>query len=200
MEKLFNSGSKKNDENNGYIRITLNDKIQPADRYPYYEDVLDIFLQENEIGEITGGGTLQEKTGEIKLCDIDIQLYNEDITEEEINKIINFLDDKKAPKNSIINIYKQNKTISFGKTEGLGLYLDGINLDKEVYMNCDINFVISEIKRLIGDNSDILRYWEGPEKTALYFYGESFLEMKNNIAEFVNKYPLCKNAVIKQIA
>ena len=78
--------------------------------------------------------------------------------------------------------------------------MDGVNLPENVYKECDSNYVVSEIFRLTGCNDDIIRFWEGDTETAIYFYGESFDNMKRDIFEFVNTYPLCKCARIVQIA
>ncbi|MBP3967330.1 hypothetical protein [Paenibacillus lignilyticus] len=52
--------------------IQLNDKIMPINRGLVYEDPLDEYLRANSLGEITGGGTMQEETGEIEYCDIEV--------------------------------------------------------------------------------------------------------------------------------
>lgn len=200
FKNLFGNKKEIQEKKPEFIVITLNDKIQPIDRGEYYENGLEKLLLENNIGEITGGGTMQHQSGEIDFVDIEIELSNEEISNENLNKIILYLEEKGAPKNSKITIEKTNKVINFGKLEGIGVYLDGKNLDEEVYENCDSNFVVSEIKNLIDDKTDIVKFWEGSEKTALYFYGESFIEMKNKISNFINEYPLCKNAEIIQIA
>jgi len=200
FKNLFGNKKEIQEKKLEFIVITLNDKIQPIDRGEYYEKGLEKLLLENNIGEITGGGTMQHQNGEIDFVDIEIELSNEEISNENLNKIILYLEEKGAPKNSKITIEKTNKVINFGKLEGIGVYLDGKNLDEEVYENCDSNFVVSEIKNLIDDKTDIVKFWEGSEKTALYFYGESFIEMKNKISNFINEYPLCKNAEIIQIA
>jgi hypothetical protein len=199
LKKLFISKSEPQKDLE-FIVITLNDKIQPIDRGEYYEDSLDDYLQQNNIGEVTGGGTMQAQTGEIEFVEIEIQLNEGVISKDAAQKIIEFLKPKNIPKNSKLTIEKTEEAIYFGDNEGLGIYLDGQNLDNEVYQNCDSNFVVSEIKRLIGDKTEIIRYWEFPDKTGLYFYGNSFEEMKKQIEGFVNEYPLCKNAEIKQIA
>ena len=49
-------------------------------------------------------------------------------------------------------------TKKFGRKEGLGIYLDGVNLDEDVYKNSDSNVVVSEIKKLTNDNSEIVRF------------------------------------------
>lgn len=200
FKNLFGKKKEIQEEKSEFIVITLNDKIQPIDRGEYYEIGLEKILLENKIGEITGGGTMQHQNGEIDFVDIEIELSSEEISDENLNKIIVYLEEKGAPKNSKITIEKTNKIIPFGKLEGIGVYLDGKNLDEDVYKNCDSNFVVSEIKNLIDDKTDIVKFWEGSENTALYFYGDSFIEMKNRISKFMNEYPLCKNAEIKQIA
>ena len=201
FKKLFGSKSEpQENENIEFIVITLNDKIQPINRGEYYEDSLDEYLQQNRIGEITGGGTMQAQSGEIEFVDIEVRLNEEVNSKVAAEKIIEFLKSKKVPKGSKLTIEKTEEVINFGDKEGFGIYLDGQNLEDEVYRTCDSNFVVSELKRLIGDEDETVRFWEFPEKTGLYFYGNSFNEMKRQIEEFVNEYPLCKNAEIKQIA
>lgn len=201
LKKLFGSKSEPHkEENQEFIIITLNDKIQPIDRGDFYEDPLDEFIKQKQIGEITGGGTMQAENGEIEFVDIEIQLNHGVDSKNASETILEFLKTKNPPKNSKLKIESTNEDIPFGTSEGLGIYLDGQNLEPETYEKCDSNFVVSEIKRLIGDESEIVRFWEFPEKTALYFYGKSYEEMKEQIKNFVNEYPLCKNAEIKQIA
>ncbi|MGZ0017507.1 hypothetical protein [Yeosuana sp. AK3] len=198
IKKLF--GLKKNNDVGNFIVATLNDKIMPLDRGEIYEDPLEEFLIANGIGEVTGGGTMQLKSGELEYCDLEIKLNTSEINENVIQLIIKKLEELGAPKGSKLTIEKTDQKIEFGQKEGLGIYIDGVNLDPEVYKSSDINFVISEIKKLTNDNSEITKYWEGGNETALYFYSDSFSEMKESIKEFVNSYPLCKGARIEQIA
>lgn len=199
-KSLGSKNTKKNEVNPEFIVITLNDKIQPLDRGYYYEDPLDEYLQNNQLGEIAGGGTMQSKDGDIEYVDIEIRIKNLGDSKNVADKVIEFFKTHNAPKNSKILIESTDEVIEFGNKEGIAVYLDGQNLEDEVYETCDSNFVVSEIKRLIGDESELIRFWEFPEKTALYFYGDSFLKMKEQIESFINEYPLCKNAEIKQIA
>ena len=204
MNIFKNLFRKKNNEEDpsseNYIVVELNDKMMPIERGDTYEDPIDDFLQSKGIGEVTGGGTLQLETGEIEYCDIQILLYSKEIQEEQINLIIEKFEELGAPKGSKLVNKKLNRYIEFGKKEGLVIYLDGVNLDKEVYENCDSNYVISEIKKLTNDNSEALRYWENNNETALYFYSNSYEEMKESIKEFRNSYPLCQNSRIDRIA
>lgn len=196
---LFKSKNEEIEESN-FIVATLNDKIMPIDRGDIYEDPLDDFLNNNKWGEISGGGTMQQQSGEIKYCDIEINLNGTEIDEKSITQIIKKLEELGAPKGSVLNIEKTKEKINFGKLEGIGIYLDGINLPKNVYAECDINFVISAVHRLTNTEEKISRYWENDSSTALYFYGESFEKMKLDIKELIENYPLCKNCRIEQIA
>ncbi len=201
LKKLFGKNRTKEDDSSGnFIVATLNDKIMPIDRGELYENPLDDYIQEKGIGEVTGGGTMQLDTGEIEFCDIEIRLNTVIIRESEIKIIIDKLEQLGAPKGSKLTIEKQKRKIEFGIKEGLAIYLDGVNLDEEVYKNSDSNFVVSEIKRLIGDKSEIVRFWESNSETGLYFYSDSFENMKELISGFVNEYPLCKGARIEKIA
>ena len=187
-------------EESNFIVATLNDKIMPIDRGEIYEDPLDEILVAENIGEVSGGGTMQEKSGEIDYCDVEIKLNGTEIDRTAINKIIEKLENLGAPKGSVMNVEKTQEKINFGKLEGIGIYLDGINLPKNVYEECDINFVITEIHRLTETEYIVNRNWENENGIALYFYGQSFDKMKTQIKEFVESYPLCENCRIEKIA
>ncbi len=187
-------------EESNFIVATLNDKIMPIDRGEIYEDPLDELLVAENIGEVSGGGTMQEKSGEIDYCDVEIKLNGTEIDRTAINKIIEKLENLGAPKGSVMNVEKTQEKINFGKLEGIGIYLDGINLPKNVYEECDINFVITEIHRLTETEYIVNRNWENENGIALYFYGQSFDKMKTQIKEFVESYPLCENCRIEKIA
>lgn len=192
-----NSEKKQGSEN--FIVITLNDKIMPNERGEFYEDPLDDFLRAKNYGEITGGGTFQLESGEVDGCDIEIKLSSDKVDDSVLQEIISKVEELGAPKGSKLHVEKNEKTISFGKKEGLAVYLDGVSLDKEVYEKCDVNYVIAQLKKLTADNSEFIRYWEGNE-TGLFFYAESFDEMKEAVAEFIESYPLCENARVERIA
>lgn len=201
FKKLFgNNKAEQSQSAENYMVVTLNDKIMPIDRGNVYEDPLDEFIQANGIGEVTGGGTLQLESGEIEYCDIEIRLNKDILSESQIKLVIEKLESLGAPKGSKLTIEKTGEKIDFGIKEGLGIYLDGVNLDADVYKNSDSNIVVSEIKRLINDSSETVRYWMGQTETGLYFYSDSFDKMKDSIQSFISEYPLCKGARVERIA
>ncbi len=204
LKKILPSIFKKKSETEvpvgNYIVAQLNEKVGPIDRGFVYEDPLDEFLKDKQYGEVTGGGTVQEKTGELSYCDIEIELTSKIIDRSAIAEIISMLENLGAPKGSKLIIEKTKEEIPFGRKEGLALYLDGQGLPEEVYKECDINFVLSELHRLTNIEPNADRNWQGEKETALYFFNDSFAEMKSSISEFIDNYPLCKGARVVQIA
>lgn len=192
-EKQNDSGSK------NYLIVSINDKIMPIDRGILYEDTLNNFLSSKNYGEICGGGTFQLESGEIHYCDLEI-LLKDVVNKKIIDEIINKLEEIGAPKGSELKIELTGEIIKFGKKEGLAIYLDGENLSDKTYAECDSSYVLNELVKLTGDDSNIARYWQSNTETALYLYSNSYTEMKKAISKFVNQYPLCKNARIIQIA
>ncbi len=200
LSRLFNKKVALEESTSNFIVAQLNEKVGPIDRGLVYEEPLDEFLKEKQYGEVTGGGTLLEKTGELSYCDIEIELTSKIIDNVTIADIVAKLESLGAPKGSKLIIEGTKEEIPFGKKEGLALYLDGIGLSEEVYKECDINFVLSELHRLTKIEPNADRNWQGEKETALYFFSDSFEIMKNSISNFIATYPLCKGARVVQIA
>ena len=57
-----------------FVVASLNARLQPIHRGEYFEDPLDAALIERNLGHVSGGGTMQMKSGEIEFCDIEIQV------------------------------------------------------------------------------------------------------------------------------
>jgi hypothetical protein len=141
---------------------------------------------------------LTDATGEIELCDIEVEL--EDQSERSLEVVRELLERLGAPKGSSLIVDDGQREIPFGTSEGLALYLNGTELPDEVYRDCDVNHVYDELNRLLDGGGTIHSYWEGPTETALYVYGDSFESMSAAIAGFVSSYPLCEKARVVQIA
>ena len=199
IEEVFDLNEEQ-EESGTFIVIQLNDKIMPIDRGIQYEDPLFDFLEEKQYGEVTGGGTMQLKSGEIQYCDIEVLIYEGNDVQRITDEIIHKLEELGAPKGSHLTIDDSEEPIHFGSKEGLAIYLDGVNLPDHVYAECDSNVVLDELSKRVGYDGEVQRYWQGNTETAFYFYGESYEAMKNAISDFTSTYPLCENARIVQIA
>ena len=195
---LFKKKPAKPEEPSEFLVAQLNCRVQPMHRGEFFEDPLDEKLKELGLGEVSGGGTLQSKSGEIEHCDIEIQLAKTDSSAP--TRIIEILQILGAPKGSKLHVESSKSQIEFGSSEGLAIYLNGTDLPDDVYSSCDSNFVYEELDRLVSPTGRVMSYWQGPTETAFYLYGDSFTSMRTAIEEFVATYPLCQKARIEQIA
>lgn len=174
-----------------FVYAKLLEKIGPIDRGERYEEPLDAALKKAGLGECDGGGTMQAKDGEIEYIGLDLQLND---LERGIPFVIRFLEKRGVAAGSTLEIAGREKHVIFGKVEGLGVYLDGVNLPAEVYAKSDVNFVVSELEKKISPDGLMRAHWQGARETALYFYGKSASEMEKAMRPFLDSYPLCKNA------
>lgn len=174
--------------------LHLNARFQPKHRFEL-EDALQEIFQKNNAGEITGGGTSLKENGEIDSCDIEIDFSG---AQKSLEWLVNLLNTIGIPKGSVLHGIEP--PINVGTLEGLAIYMNGTDLAEEIYESCDINYVIEQLEQTIEGIGHMYSYRELNEFTALYFYGISFLAMKEKINPFVSSYPLCQKCHIEQIA
>ena len=112
IKKLFGINKEEESQTEGqYIRIQLNERVMPIDRGNIYEDPLDEIIKSQNIGEVTGGGTLQSKSGEIEYCDLEIFINSETIDAEIISLLKTSVEELGAPKGSKLIIEKTGEEI-----------------------------------------------------------------------------------------
>ena len=180
------------------VIASLNAKLQPIHRGEL-EDAFDDLMQRKGFGmRVVGGGTLQEESGEIAHCDIEIEV--DELNDENVQLVVRALESMLAPKGSRLHIPAQDRVLDFGRHEGLALYINGTDLPSEVYANSDINFVFQECDRLLEGVAFVNSHWEGASETALYMYGKDFETMRKMIEPLLNTYPLCQKCRVEQIA
>ena len=180
------------------IVLNLNARFQPMHRGDL-EDALDEILGQMELGEVCGGGTLMSPTKEIKSCDIELDIDDDDKTVETLLDIIDKLGVPKGSKLQFSDRSDKND-MPIGRLEGLAVYLNGTELSAEVYQSCDINYAIEQMDGRLSGIGRLYSWWEGPQETALYFYGESYEKMLDAVKGFIEEYPLCQKCRVEQIA
>lgn len=182
-----------------HVTAELNHKLMPIARNMRYADPLDEVLSARKLGEVDGGGTLQSASGEI--LTIDVELYLNDL-DAALPVVLSELEARGAPKGSklIYEVNGERREVPVGKAEGVALYLDGVNLPKEVYKNSDVNVLIEMLNDRTKDIGKVESWWEGPEETALYLYGRDAAELKRRISDVLEEYPLCQGARVEVIA
>jgi hypothetical protein len=57
-----------------FVYVKILQAIDPMQRGEDYEEPLDEFLQENELGLVSGGGTMQDKWGKVLFAGIDLEV------------------------------------------------------------------------------------------------------------------------------
>lgn len=172
--------------NNEMVNITLelNARLQPLHRGEIFEDMFEEMFERFGIGEITGAGTFQMATGEVEKCDISMAVFK-----NKLNPFISLL--KRIdiiPTGSKLIINGEETPI--GTAQGMAIYLNGTDLDEEVYKNNDINQLIQQLDNALDNIAQRLSHWEGPAETALYYYGKDYIKMKKAILPVLKKHPL----------
>lgn len=185
-----------------HVTLNLNARFQPMHRHDL-EDALEEILSKHKLGYVDGGGTMQSASGEIESCDIELML--KDNTEEGLTSLESIIEKLGVAKGSKLLLWNEADEDVWcerpvGNLEGMALYLNGTDLPAEVYQTSDINYVIEQTESLIKGIGAMYSWWEGPQNTALYFYGESYEKMLAAIKNFTEEYPLCQKCVITQIA
>lgn len=181
------------------LTARLNARIQPIDRGDYFEDPLDETLNELSLGAVTGGGTqLADEPAGIEFVDLEIVVA--DASETTLQTIVARLEQLGAPKGSKLIVESTGAEHPFGTHEGMAVFLNGADLPPEVYAECDVNHVIAELDRLMGEGGKFKGYWEGSKETGLYCYGLSFTAMRAAVEPLLSSYPLCRGARVEQIA
>ncbi|MDB5386652.1 MAG: hypothetical protein JWM11_2298, partial [Planctomycetaceae bacterium] len=147
-------------------------------------------------GTCGGGSQLSDDCG-IEFVDIEIQLTDLDRGLEVTRDVLNV---QGAPKGSVLR-YTENeeeKSLEFGVTECLAVFLDGTGLPDSVYENSDINILAGELIGLLSspELGEIRGSWCGPKETAIFLYGLDAEQLYTALEPVLNTYPLCQNARI----
>jgi len=163
----------------------------PIDRGDRYEDAVLKVLGKR--GDVVGGGSGGSSSGEIEYVDVELELEDDP---KLIEKVIDALERRGAPKHSRLSIYTDDgdRSVELGIAEGIGIYFDGVNLPAEVYRECTLDDLCEKLAPLLEDPAEIRGSWVGATQTALYLYGLDAEELWRTIEPVVRAYPLSKGA------
>lgn len=178
-----------------FLVLHLNSRLQPKHRFELEDALTKIFEENNNIGEVTGGGTEMFPNGEIASCDIELEFSDKP---DDIEWLVGLLNNIGIPKGSSLNIGEEKRPV--GSLEGLGLYLNANDLPEDVYKNNDINELIRQLGDALGKAGHLFSWRELDEFTSLFFYGTTFDEMNEKIKEIVSSHPLCEKCRIEKTA
>ncbi|HEY3452658.1 MAG TPA: hypothetical protein VGK67_40310 [Myxococcales bacterium] len=167
--------------------------IMPIERGERYEDPLNRALRRAKLGLVEGGGTMLGEDREIEFVDVEMVVRDVDGV---IERVCELLDECGAPRGSELSFEKdgEQQVVAFGKAEGVAIYLDGVNLPKQVYESTDINVLADKLTAAMKGKGEIRGSWPGPEETSFYLYGANADRLFASIEKVLRTYPLCQNA------
>jgi len=188
-------------DNPVFVVFTLEMPLQPRERHEYFEDRIEAFLHDQPIAQYCGGGTLINKDGSIKACDIELEVNHLNA----ISTLIDVLETWGAAKGSVARFEdQQGKTteIAFGKNEGLALYLDTNVLNDDARCTQDdIDTLYAAISQTLESQAQLsLLGQEIGDYYVIYFFGPSFSVLEQRLQALFSHFPALENAYIKQIA
>jgi len=175
------------------VNILIHEPIKPVPRGERYEDpVFEALASAGLGGPGDGAGSLCSKDGEVEEVDFDVELTSL----EGIPIIIKTLEERGAPKGSLIRYEHDGEDVevSFGVSEGVAIYLDGVNQPKEVYASTSADELLDKLMVALDGTAEFRGSWDGPRETSLYLYGENAEDIFEKVAPVLRAYPLSRNA------
>jgi hypothetical protein len=180
------------------LQVRLNARLPNVQRGDRYEDPLAFWLEDRFPGSrVTGGGTLRGADGEPLSCGVDAEIVGD--VDVILDGVIAFLEDIGAPRGSTATIV-HGAHRPFGVTEGMAVYLNGTDLDPDVYAAHDINEFFDRLHEATSGVGRLQAFWEGRSETAIYVYGPSYADMQAAVADLVATHPLAARSRVVQIA
>ncbi len=187
---------KKKKDDRPVVVVTLNARLQPMHRHESFDEPLDDWLRENNLGEVCGGGTAFDPREGVQSCDIEVRLASTD--DATLARLTAQLHELSAPVGS--KLFVGEREIAIGASEGLALHLNGTDLSDEVYASGDPDELVDLLQAALEGHGQIMSHWDGQRETSLFMYGRSYADMAAAIAPVVASYPTCEKARLEKIA
>lgn len=132
------------------------------------------------------------------ICECDVELMYYSNREQEF---IELFKDLPCPKGSrLIYGNEFEHEIPIGNLEGLALYINATDLPNEVYETNSADDLAEQLCKALEGNFNIFGHSGGAKELGLFFYGNSFEQMKALIQPIVDANPLCQKCRIVQEA
>lgn len=199
FKKKVSAAEKAANKNTVSLVLYINERLIPEHRYWYYEDTISPVLKKYRLGKLVGGESMMTKENGVECCELSFECPR-----RKLNKLVNLLSIIPLAKGSRITVFgddgKEEKEIEVGKLECMGIRLNGTELPDEIYKSCTSDYVVDELMKILGEENVLYTYWHGDTDMLLFFYGESYEEMRDKVSEFLDTYPLCQDCTVEQVA
>jgi len=177
-----------------YMSVRIWEPLQQRARISRYEIPLANALRSHHLGEVHGISSQMSMELEVESFEFELNVLDLDLAVDLITVI---LEQAGAPVGSEIRFERDggSEIVRIGKTEGLAIYLDGINLPDAVYDSCTCDALAAlMVNELNSVDGEIRGSWVGRNETAIYIYGPNAETMFTAIEPILAAYPLCQNA------
>jgi len=177
-----------------FVYAKIWEAIQPIARGERYEDPLHDALEAAGLGEVSGGGSSFDEEHGIDYVGIDIDLASLD----GLDLAKRVLEEAGAPKGSELQFEQdgESRTVPFGVTERLTVWLDGVSLPDEVYEEFSTDDLGDQIFAAMAfdASAEIRGSWQGQRETSLYIHGADAEQLFRAIEPVLSASPACQNA------
>jgi hypothetical protein len=177
-----------------FVYAKMWEAIQPIARGERYEDPLQAVLEPGALGEVSGGGSSIDKEHGIDYVGVDIDLASL----ESLDLVRRVLEQAGAPKGSELQFERggESHVITFGVTERVTIWLDGITLSDDVYERFSTDELAEQIEAAMAFDStaEIRGSWQGPRETSIYIHGADAERLFRAIEPVLLANPACQNA------
>lgn len=179
------------------VVVTMPVRVQPMHRVEVYEDPLQTAYDEFLPGSrVVGGGSQMSREHGVLSCDIELELAGD--LDEALAMTVDALQHFGAPVGSSYRV-GDGEPVPFGRTHGLCLSIDGTSLPQEVYDDNDVNELIEALVTELEGVAFLQSWWEGPERTQLYFYGDDPDRIRPVLESAADRFPLAQRSRVEPI-
>ena len=153
---------------------------------------LDRELDKAGLGTVADYEICRDSSGEPEALVLTLLLITD--APRALGRIETMLQDLDAPVGSSLRVEGANEVRKFGMSHGLGIYLPSADADKDLCL---------DIVELCTDAMEGAGLYQGSaqvgNRTALYFYGDSFNRMRKAITFAITHDPRCRNAETRRL-
>ncbi|MHC1697296.1 MAG: hypothetical protein AB9919_04345 [Geobacteraceae bacterium] len=177
-----------------YVTVRIWEPVREQGRAARYELPLSSVLRSYKLGEVIDRGTVMSRELEVEYVEFELVLVN---AGEAVDLVKRVFEEAGAPAGSEIRINggSAQEVITFGRKEGLAIYLDGIGLPDAVYETCTADGLAGRIYGVVtSQGGEIRGSWVGPTETAIYLYVPDAEKLFAGLEPILADYPLCGNA------
>ncbi len=181
-----------------FLTIRLPLKIGPMERYEFWEEPLTDVLESDDLGEISGGGTMMAEEGSIQYSDIELELP--DLADDRLAKIEAAMLKLGAPKKTLMLADDATTLKEFGIISVVGIGLDGTGLPDSAYEDFDPDTFSDDIVATLGDGYTYGGSDAGERYTFFYYHGADGAYIEDTLKIIAARLPIGQGAQFVHLA